>query len=118
MLVTRILTKRIYEGIVPEDGYCVLVDRIWPRGISKEKLGEAIWFKNIAPSTELRKEFKHDPARWNEFKKRYFVDLDSQPELVIEFLNLIKLKEVVTLLYSARDTVHNQANALKEYLES
>ena len=118
MLVTRILTKRIYEGIVPEDGYCVLVDRIWPRGISKEKLGEAIWFKNIAPSTELRKEFKYDPARWNEFKKRYFVDLDSQPELVIEFLNLIKLKEVVTLLYSARDTVHNQANALKEYLES
>jgi len=107
MLVTRILTKRIYDGIVPEDGFCVLVDRIWPRGISKE----------IAPSTKLRKEFRHDPARWEEFKKRYFLDLDFEAEVVSDFLALIENKKCVTLLYSARDTKHNQAIALKEYLE-
>ncbi len=117
MLVTRILTKRIYDGIVPEDGFCVLVDRIWPRGISKEKLGAAIWFKEIAPSTKLRKEFRHDPARWEEFKKRYFLDLDFEAEVVSDFLALIENKKCVTLLYSARDTKHNQAIALKEYLE-
>ena len=111
-------TKRIYDGIAPEDGFCILVDRIWPRGISKEKLGDAIWFKDIAPSTALRKEFKHDPTRWDEFKERYFSDLDSQPELVTEFRNLVNSKAVVTLLYSARDTDHNQAIALKEYLDT
>ena len=110
-------TKRIYEGIVPEDGFCILVDRIWPRGVRKSDLENAIWFKEIAPSTELRKDFKHDPARWEGFKKRYLADLDAQSELVAEFLNLIEDKEIVTLLYSARDTEHNQAGALKEYLE-
>lgn len=108
--------KRIYDGIVPEDGFCVLVDRIWPRGISKEKLGEAIWFKQIAPSTALRKEFQHDPARWEVFKKRYFDALDAEPELISEFMDLLKGEELVTFLYSARDTEHNQAVACKEYL--
>ena len=116
--MARIQTKRIYDGITPDDGFCVLVDRLWPRGISKEKLGQAIWFKDIAPSTALRKEFRHDPARWGEFKKCYFADLDSQPELVAEFLGMIESRKCVTLLYSAKDTTHNQAVALKEYLES
>ena len=113
---TRIYTKRIYEGIVPEDGFRILVDRIWPRGISKEKLGDAIWFKDIAPSTELRKEFKHDPARWEKFKKAYFEELDSQPAIFQQFKDLIQNHEKVTLFYSARDTEHNQAVALKAYL--
>ncbi len=117
MLMVRIQTKRIYNGIVPEDGFCILVDRIWPRGISKEKLGAAVWFKEIAPSSVLRTEFNHDPARWNAFKKRYFVEMDSKPEVITEFLALIESKNCVTLLFSARDTKYNQAIALKEYLK-
>ena len=113
-----IRTKRVYEEILPEDGMCILVDRIWPRGIKKSDLGKAIWFKEIAPSTELRKEFKHDPARWSEFKKAYFRELDFNPEVISEFKSIVSQEKQFTLLYSARDTEHNQAIALKEYLEN
>lgn len=117
-VIVRISTKRVYESISPEDGFCILVDRLWPRGVSKSDLRGVIWFKEIAPSTELRKEFNHDPDRWDEFKKHYFAELESSPVLVSEFKQLVSKEKILTLLYSARDTQHNQAVALKEYLES
>ncbi len=107
--------KRVYDPPEASDGRRVLVDRIWPRGISKEKLADAIWLKEIAPSSELRKWFAHRPERWNEFRKRYWAELDAAPEAVAKLRALMK-KGRVTLLYSARDTEHNQAVALSEYL--
>jgi uncharacterized protein YeaO (DUF488 family) len=112
-----IQTKRVYESILPEDGMCILVDRIWPRGISKEKIEKGVWLKDAGPSNELRKWFNHDPARWKEFKKAYFRELDSNPEVISDFKSINSQKKQLTLLYSARDTEHNQAIALKEYLE-
>ena len=107
--------KRIYDQASPEDGARVLVDRVWPRGITKEKAALDLWLKEIAPSTELRKWFGHDPARWEEFRKRYGKELDGNAEAVGQLKALVA-KGPVTLLYSAHDTEHNQAAALLEYL--
>jgi uncharacterized protein YeaO (DUF488 family) len=111
-----ISVKRMYEQPDKSDGYRVLVDRIWPRGIKKEEALIDCWFKEIAPSHELRKWFKHDPGKWQEFKQRYFEELKKHPETLNQLAEIVKSRPV-TLIFSARDTAHNNAVALKEYLE-
>ncbi len=107
--------KRIYDEPGEEDGYRILVDRVWPRGISKEQLKADLWLKEVAPSNELRKWFNHDPAKWEEFKKRYRQELASNPALG-QLKQIIKKEQTVTLLFGATDTQHNQAAALQEFL--
>ena len=107
--------KRVYEPRSRGDGQRVLVDRVWPRGVSKQKLNDAIWLKDVAPSTDLRKWFGHRPERWDEFRKRYAAELDRNAEATAKLRALI-VQGPVTLLYSARDDEHNQAVALAEYL--
>lgn len=109
-----IRVKRVYEPAAPADGFRVLVDRVWPRGVKKEELEADLWLKEVAPSTALRKWFGHDPARWEEFKRRYFAELDEKPDVVGRITGGAKGR--VTLLFSARDEEHNQAVALREYL--
>lgn len=108
--------KRVYEPMAPADGYRVLVDRLWPRGLSKSSLKMDIWMKDISPSNELRKQFHHDPDRWEEFKKRYEGELEKQPELIEELLRRARAGRL-TLLYAAKDETRNNAMALKNYLE-
>lgn len=96
------------------DGFRILVDRLWPRGITKEKAKIDLWLKDVAPSDKLRKWFGHDPKKWNEFKKRYFAELTNNP--AVEQLKKYIIKGNVTLLYSAKDENHNNAVALKEFL--
>jgi uncharacterized protein YeaO (DUF488 family) len=108
--------KRAYEAPSPSDGTRILVDRLWPRGLSKEKLKLDAWMKDLAPSNELRKEFHHDASRWQEFQKRYAMELCQQMELVAELRKKARHGRV-TLIYGAQDQVHNNAVALKDYLE-
>lgn len=112
-----IQTKRAYAPASPEDGYRILVDRLWPRGISKARAAIDAWEKQLAPSDELREWFGHDPQRWEEFKQRYFAELAAQPEQVAA-LRQRAAEGPITLVYVARDEQHNNAVALKEYLES
>lgn len=112
----EIKLKRTSEPAQDADGVRVLVDRLWPRGVRKESLKLDAWLKDVAPSTELRKWFRHDPARWEEFQHRYFAELDARPAALEELIAAVQ-RGRVTLLYSARDTEHNQAVALKAYLE-
>jgi uncharacterized protein YeaO (DUF488 family) len=112
-----IQVKRAYEPPAPGDGYRVLVDRLWPRGVSKEKLALDEWRKEIAPSDALRKWFGHDPEKWAEFRKRYFAELDGQRDRVLELLQHAD-PGPLTLVYGAKDEEHNNAVALDEYLES
>lgn len=108
--------KRVYEESSAEDGVRVLVERLWPRGLSKERAQLHLWLKDVAPSPELRKWFNHDPAKWAEFQKRYGTELKDKKEAV--HLLKEKAKEgTVTLLYAAHDTEHNGALALKRFLE-
>jgi uncharacterized protein YeaO (DUF488 family) len=107
-------TKRVYDRPARGDGYRVLVDRLWPRGLSKEEARVDIWLKDIAPSGELRKWFGHDPQRWPEFKRRYFRELDRKAELAER---IPRRGKTVTLLFGAKDEEHNNAVALREYLE-
>ena len=107
--------KRVYEPPQRDDGYRILVDRLWPRGIAKEKAGFDLWLKEIAPSDALRKWFGHDPTRWARFRERYFRELDKSIEAVAELRRHVR-KGTVTLLYAAKDEQFNNARALKEYL--
>lgn len=109
--------KRIYEKADKADGFRVLVDRLWPRGISKEKAQLGLWLKDIAPSSELRKWFGHDPKKWQEFKKRYKGELKEKKEVVNELKTLEKKHKVTTILYGAKDTEHNEAVVLVELLK-
>lgn len=111
----KLRIKRVYEQRSPDDGQCILVDRIWPRGLSKENLQDVIWLKDIAPSTDLRKWFDHRPERWEEFCTRYGVELGRNADQVAQLRAICK-RGPVTLLYSARDMQHNQALALAQYL--
>jgi uncharacterized protein YeaO (DUF488 family) len=111
-----IKTKRVYEDPDPSDGSRYLVERLWPRGMKKEDLKMDAWLKEIAPSPELRRWFGHDPERWTEFQRRYRAELDSNEEAVKSLLEAPR-QNTVTLLYSARDTEHNSAVLLKDYLE-
>jgi uncharacterized protein YeaO (DUF488 family) len=109
--------KRIYDSSSKEDGYRILVDRLWPRGLTKEKASIDLWLKEIAPSDELRKWFSHDAAKWEEFKKRYEKELAGKQELLGEIMQLEKEKHVVTLLYSTKETERNNAVALQGFLK-
>ena len=108
--------KRAYHAPAKSDGWRVLVDRVWPRGVSKDELRLDDWLKDMAPSTELRKWFDHDPAKWDAFKGRYFRELDEQSEAV-ERLLARGHERTVTLVFGAKNTQYNNAVALKEYLE-
>ena len=111
-----IVIKRIYEAKSNNDGCRVLVDRLWPRGLSKEKAALDLWMKDIGPSDELRKWFNHDPAKWGEFQKRYKQELKSKSELLDQIKDLEKKNGRLTLLYGARDERHNQAVVIAEAL--
>ena len=112
----NIQLKRVYHAASQGDGYRLLVDRIWPRGLGKEEARIDDWMKEIAPSTTLRKWFGHEPVKWEEFRRRYFAELSDHPELV-ERLVAIARSGTLTLVYSARDEEHNNAVALREFLE-
>jgi len=112
-----LMVKRIYEPPAADDGQRVLVDRIWPRGVSKEEAALALWLKEIAPSDELRKWFGHQAARWAEFQKRYRAELDGNGEAVAQLRGLLRHGKV-TLLYGAHDEAHNNAVALAGYLRA
>jgi len=114
--VIELKVKRVYDDYDEKDGYRILVDRLWPRGLGKEKAKIDLWIRDIAPSNELRKWFSHDPMKWEEFKKRYFEELDKKPEVVGKLVKIIMEKQKVTLLFSAKDKIHNNCVALKEYL--
>lgn len=114
--MAAIHVKRIYEPHAKADGRRVLVDRIWPRGFTRERAAVDHWLKTLAPSTALRKWSGHDPAKWEEFRRRYFAELDEGPEGLDDLLDLVRAG-TVTLVYSARDTERNQAVALKQWLE-
>ena len=113
-----IQTKRIYSKPVARDGIRILVDRVWPRGMSKARARIVEWRKDLAPSTSLRKWFGHDPARWAEFRRRYRVELKgSGPRQALKKLARLSTRRTLTLVYSAADQEHNQAVALKTFLE-
>jgi uncharacterized protein YeaO (DUF488 family) len=108
--------KRVYEKPAKTDGLRILVDRLWPRGLSKEKAAVALWLRDVAPSNELRKWFGHDAAKWKEFQVRYRKELRQNKE-ALELLRQESRKQTVTLLYGARDENHNEAQVLKRMLE-
>lgn len=110
--------KRIYDSPEKDDGFRVLVDRIWPRGISKERAHLDLWLKEIAPSDALRKWFAHDSKRWAEFTAKYHKELARKMDLVRQIKMLEAENGSVTLLYSAHDPLHNQAVALSQFLKS
>jgi uncharacterized protein YeaO (DUF488 family) len=114
-----IIIKRIYSKSLSYDNayFTILVDRLWPRGIRKDQVRIDLWLRDIAPSHQLRRWFGHDPAKWDEFKKRYFAELDTKEELIRVILDKAK-NGPVCLLYGARDEKHNDAVALKELLDS
>lgn len=107
--------KRAYKQPAADDGVRILIDRLWPRGLSKAEVAADRWMKDIAPSTELRRWFGHDPEKWPEFRRRYGEELRQHPELLDEIRSLAK-EDTVTLVFSARDEEHNDAVVLKETL--
>ena len=111
----EIKIKRVYEEPEDSDGIRILVDRIWPRGLSKEKAAADFWLKDIAPSTALRKWFNHDPEKWAQFKSKYKTELKNNTESMAELKKNIG-RNVCTLLYGAKDELHNQAVVIKEWL--
>lgn len=109
--------KRIYDPSEKEDGYRILIDRLWPRGLTKEKAKIDLWLKEIAPSNDLRKWFAHDPEKWEEFKNKYKEELKTKQELLHKIKQLEKEKKTVTMLYSAKEKEHNNAVALSDFLK-
>ena len=109
--------KRIYENPMETDGFRILIDRLWPRGISKEKAKIGLWLKEIAPSDELRKWFSHDPEKWTDFKKKYKLELANNLESLKIIKEIIKKEKTITFLYAAKDEEHNNAIVLKEFLK-
>ena len=112
----RIAIKRAYEQPSPDDGFRILVDRLWPRGIRKEDAHIDLWLKEIAPSADLRKWFAHDPAKWAEFQRRYRAELKQKSQL-LDTIKSQTRKTRVTLIYSAKDEEHNDAVVLLEKLK-
>lgn len=109
-----IAVKRVYEAAHPDDGMRVLVDRVWPRGVKKEDARIDLWLKDVAPSTELRKWFGHDPEKWDEFQARYRAELEGNEALAE--LRKLSRKGRLTLVYGARDEKHNNAQALRRLI--
>jgi len=112
----RYVVKRVYEPAADGDGFRVLVDRLWPRGVSKEKAALDLWGKEIAPSDGLRKWFGHDPEKWAEFRRRYLAELRRNTDAVAAFKEQMPRAGTVTLLFGARDTEHNEAVVLRDFL--
>lgn len=111
--------KRAYANISDEDGIRILVDRLWPRGLSKEKLKLDLWLKDIGPSTELRKWFNHDPQKFEEFKVRYIDELEEKRGVIEQLKEIVDTsKEPVTFVFAARNEIHNHAVLLKEMLDT
>jgi uncharacterized protein YeaO (DUF488 family) len=108
--------KRAYDPPAKSDGRRILVDRVWPRGITKDDLQIDAWLKDLAPSTELRKWFGHDPAKWDEFRKRYASELEQRSEGLAELVRKARAGHI-TLVFAAKDTEHNNAVALREQLQ-
>ncbi len=106
--------KRVYLKPNKEDGIRILVDRLWPRGLTKEKASIDLWLKNIAPTTELRKWFDHDPTKWNEFRKKYYLELENNKEQGLLLKEQIE-KGPITLVYGAKDEEHNEALVIKDF---
>lgn len=113
----NIRIKRVYEPTTAQDGVRVLVDRLWPRGVSRQTARVKAWFKDLAPSAALRTWFGHDPARWDEFRRRYHRELGAQPQRIAELLDLAA-GGTLTLVYAAKDEQHNNAEALMNYLSA
>ena len=114
-IMSEVKIKRVYDAPDGDDGTRILVDRLWPRGLTKERACVDVWLKDIAPSTELRKWFGHDPAKWEQFRERYHRELEANVNLV----SLLKEKlkgGAVTLLFAAKDAEHNEAVVLQEWL--
>ena len=111
-----ITLKRVYDAASPEDGIRILVERLWPRGIKKDTFEFDSWFKDVAPSEALRRWFGHNPKKWRTFCDRYFAELDSNPRAWEPIVKAAR-RGRVTLLYSSRDTVHNNAVALRDYFQ-
>jgi len=114
---TRVQIKRVYDAPTPDDGRRILVDRLWPRGLTKEKAKIEYWAKDISPSNELRKWYGHEPGKWEEFKKRYFAELGENKAAVDELLEQMG-KGPVTFVYSSTERTFNNAEALKIHLEA
>ena len=112
-----IVLKRIYDKTGEKDGYRILIDRLWPRGVSKDEAKINLWLKEVAPSNELRKWFSHDIKKWDDFKSKYKKELKGNLEIVQKIKQIEKEEKIVTLLYSAKDEKHNNAVVLKEYLQ-
>ncbi|HEY1299205.1 MAG TPA: DUF488 domain-containing protein [Stellaceae bacterium] len=115
MAISNIGLKRAYEAPDAEDGMRILVDRLWPRGVKKADAAIDRWMKELAPSSELRRWFGHQPERWSEFRRRYRAELERHPDLVAELRGLAR-RQRVTLVFGAKDEAHNDAVVLKEFL--
>ena len=113
--IERVDIKQVYNQADAKDGFRILVDRLWPRGLSKDKAKVDLWLKSIAPSHELRTWYGHDPDKWPEFKQRYFTELDTNNEAVNELLSHVQHGKV-SLLYSSKEAHFNNAAALRDYL--
>ncbi|NHI03131.1 putative uroporphyrin-III c-methyltransferase [Candidatus Nitrosotalea sp. TS] len=109
--------KRVYEVSSEEDGFRILIDRLWPRGLSKESAKIDAWLKDIAPSDDLRKWFSHDPKKWTDFKKKYREELKRKRDTVSMIRSLEKEKKIITFLYSAKNKEYNNAVFLQEYMQ-
>ena len=112
----KIKIKRVYDSPEKDDGFRILVDRLWPRGLTKEKAAADFWLKEIAPTTELRKWFAHDPDKWKRFRGRYETEIAHNPDLITVLKEKAR-KGTITLIYGARDEKHNEALVLKQFLE-
>lgn len=113
----KILLKRAYVSADKDDGFRILVDRIWPRGVHKDFAKIDCWAKDVTPTTSLRKWFSHDPEKWLEFKKKYRAELNAAPKAIDEFLHLLQEHGNVTFVYGAKDTEHTHALILREYMK-
>jgi uncharacterized protein YeaO (DUF488 family) len=109
--------KRVYESPDAGDGYRILVERLWPRGVSKEHAKVDLWIKDAGASPGLRTWFGHEPEKWEEFCRKYFEEMRTRPAVIQDLRDLIHAHGIVTFLYAAHDTEHNNALALKEFLE-
>ena len=113
-----ILQKRVYEPAATGDGYRVLVERLWPRGLTKERAALDRWMKDAGASNGLRKWFGHDPEKWEEFRSRYFREIRKRPEIIAELEEIVSENPVVTFLFAAHDEEHNNAVALRQFMNA
>lgn len=116
--MTTVRVKRVYEAPSAADGFRVLIDRLWPRGLTREKAHIDLWLKAASPSHELRRRFHHDPAQWDDFRASYFAELEAEPAAVAELMEVVGHHRTVTLLFGAKDEQFNNARALVEFVEA